>query len=263
MGAFATCLLTVAVVDEVAITPGPGYLRWPSDFPRVPERLPDQRRRVRVADITARQVLFAMAEVVRLGVPAGRKVRGKRGVDEPGDGCGVRAAGIPLQGERDELRWLDRPDNGCGVRCGEGRDEQDPRDVALVGPAGGGQFGIGEVNGGRADARYVEGLLLAQRPGGKQVSRSCTENIVSQVVQGDRVLTGQVVPGPQPDQKRLRAEHLVGYPLGVRNQAARYGNVYAPRDEGVGHRWEPHSLHVHGHMRRFDRELADQMRCKD
>ena len=46
-------------------------------------------------------------------------------------------------------------------------------------------------------------------------------------MQGDRVLTGQAVAGPQPDQKRLRAEHLVGYPLGDGNQAARYGNVDA------------------------------------
>ena len=37
------------------------------------------------------------------------------GVDEPGDSCGVCPAGVPLQGERDELRWLDRPDYGHGV----------------------------------------------------------------------------------------------------------------------------------------------------
>jgi hypothetical protein len=42
--------------------------------------------------------------------------------------------------ERHELRWFDRPDHGRGVRGCEGGDEQDPVDVALVGPAGGGQF---------------------------------------------------------------------------------------------------------------------------
>ena len=73
-----------------------------------------------------------MAEMIGLGVPAGRQVGGERGMDEPGDGRGMRAAGIPLQGEWDELRWLDRPDYGRGVRLGRGRNEQDPADVALL-----------------------------------------------------------------------------------------------------------------------------------
>jgi hypothetical protein len=50
----------------------------------------------------------------------------------------VRAAGVPLQGERDERSRLDGPDHGGGVRGGQGRDEQDPVDLGLVGPAGGG-----------------------------------------------------------------------------------------------------------------------------
>jgi len=76
--------------------------------------------------------LVAMAEMIGLGVPAGRQVGGERGMDEPGDGRGMRAAGIALQGEWDELRWLDRPDYGRGVRLGRGRNEQDPADVALL-----------------------------------------------------------------------------------------------------------------------------------
>jgi hypothetical protein len=116
-------------------------------------------------------MLLAMVEVIGLGVPAGWQFGGERGADEPGDGRGVRTAGIPLQGERHELHWLDRLDHGRGVRSCEGRDEQDPIDVALVGPAGGGQFDVREVDGRRADARYLEGLPLAQRPGREQVRR--------------------------------------------------------------------------------------------
>lgn len=138
--------------------------------------LPDHRGRLHVADITARQMLFAIVEVVGLGVPAGRKVRGKRGVDEPGDGCGVCAAGIPLQGERHELCCAGLTGRITVVVCAAARD------------------GMSRIHG---------------------------------------------------------------------NQAARYGNVDAARDEGVGHRGEPHPLYVHCHMRRFGRELADQMRCKD
>src|SRR5262249_11880040 len=122
---------------------------------------------------TFARTLLAMVQVIGLGVPAGRQFGGERGVDEPGDGGGVRAAGIPLQGERDELRWLGWPDEGGGVRGCEGWDEQDPVDIALVGPAGGGQFGVGEVDGGRADARLFEGLPLAERPGREQVRRTC------------------------------------------------------------------------------------------
>ena len=102
---------------------------------------------------TGQQMLLAVVEVIGLGVPAWRQFGGERGMDEPGDGRGVRAAGIPLQDERHELRWFDRPDHGRGVRGCEGGDEQDPVDVALVGPAGGGQFGVREVDGRRADAR--------------------------------------------------------------------------------------------------------------
>ena len=51
-----------------------------------------------------------MMEVIGLGVPAGRQFGGERGVDEPGDGRGVGAAGVPLQGERHELRRLARLD---------------------------------------------------------------------------------------------------------------------------------------------------------
>jgi len=58
------------------------------------------------ADTRARQALFAMVEMIGLGVPAGRQFRGKRDVDKPGDGRGVCAAGVPLQGERHELGWL-------------------------------------------------------------------------------------------------------------------------------------------------------------
>ena len=38
-------------------------------------------------------VLLAVVQMIGLGVPAGRQVGGQRGVDEPGDGCGVRGWG--------------------------------------------------------------------------------------------------------------------------------------------------------------------------
>ena len=68
---------------------------------------------------------------------------------------------------------------------------------------------------------------------------------MSQVVQRDRVLAGEAVAWPQPDQERLCAEHLVGYPLRGGNEAAGYGHVNAAGDEGVGHRGQPHPLQVH------------------
>lgn len=78
--------------------------------------------------------------MIRLGVPAGRQFGGERGVHEPGDGHGVR---------------------GRGVRGRQGRDEQNPLDVLLFGPAGGGQVGVGQVDGRRADARLLQRLPLA------------------------------------------------------------------------------------------------------
>ena len=68
------------------------------------------------------------------------------------------------------------------------------------------------------------------------------------------------VPGPQPDQERLGAEHLVGYPVGHGNQAAGYGHIDAPADQGVGHRGQPHPLQVHGHLQSLSREPAGQKR---
>jgi len=172
-------------------------------------------------------MFLAVVEVIGLGKPAWWQFGGERGMNGPGDGRGVRAAGIPLQDERHELRWFDWPDHGRGVRGCEGGDEQDPVDVALVGPAGGGQFGVREVDGRRADARWLEGLPLAQCPGREQVRRSGAENVVSQVVQRDRVLAGKAVAWPQPDQERLCAEHLVGYSLRGGDQAAGYGHISA------------------------------------
>jgi hypothetical protein len=119
--------------------------------------------------------------MIRLGVPAGRQLGGERGVDEPGDGHGVRAVGIPLQGERHQLCRGGRPDHGRGVRGCQGRDEQDPLDVLLFRPAGGGQVGVGQVDGRRADARLLQRLPLAQCPAGEQVRRGGAENVVSQV----------------------------------------------------------------------------------
>ena len=124
------------------------------------------------------------------------------------------------------------------VVCAAARDgdEQDPVNVSLADPAGGGQFGVGEVDGGRADARLFEGLPLAERPGREQVLRTGAENIVSQVRQRERVLTGEAVVWPQPAQVRFGAEHLVGDPFGGGNQAAGDGYVDAAGDEGIGHR---------------------------
>ena len=156
-----------------------------------------------------------MVQVIRLGLPAGRQFGGERGVDEAGDGGGVRAAGVPLQGEWDELRWLGHPDESGGVRGCEGWDEQDPVNVSLADPAGGGQFGVGEVDGGRADARLFEGLPLAERPGREQVLRTGAENIVSQVRQRERVLTGEAVVWPQPDQERFGQNTSLAIPSGA------------------------------------------------
>ena len=106
--------------------------------------------------------------------------------------------------------------------------------ISLVGPAGSSQLGVGQVDAGRADARGLQGLPLAQRPGREQVRRRRPQHIVSQVRQRDRVLTGQAVAGPQPDQKRLRAEHLVGYPFADGNQAAGDGHRTGRSSGGPG-----------------------------
>jgi len=119
-----------------------------------------------------------MAQVIRLSAPAGRQFRGERGVNEPGDGRSVRAIGIPLQGKRNQLAGRYGPDRGPGVRGREGRDEQDPLDVRLVGPAVGGQVGVGQVDRGRADTRGFQGLALAQGPGGEQVRRGGAQDVV-------------------------------------------------------------------------------------
>jgi hypothetical protein len=94
-----------------------------------------------------------------------------------------------------------------GVGRRQGRGEQDPVDAGLIGPAGGGQVGVGEASRGRADACLVQGLLLAQRPRREKLRRRDAENVISQVFQGDRVLNSQAVIGTQSCQERLRAEY--------------------------------------------------------
>jgi len=71
---------------------------------------------------------------------------------------------------------------------------------------------------------------------------------------------GQTVIRPQPDEEGLGAEHLVRYPRGRRNQAAGHGHVDAAGDQGGGQAGQPHPLQVHGHLGRFGREPADEVR---
>jgi hypothetical protein len=61
----------------------------------------------RSATARAPRLLFAVVQVIGLGLPAGRQGDGERGVNEPGHRGGVRAAGVPLQGERDQRSRLD------------------------------------------------------------------------------------------------------------------------------------------------------------
>ena len=107
---------------------------------------------------TFARTLLAVVQVIGLGVPAGRQFGGERGVDEPGDGGGVRAAGIPMQDEWDELRWLSRPDDGGGVRgCQGWPGLQVPRRPT------------------RRSRRHrtiaVRGVLLAERAAGTRLGR--------------------------------------------------------------------------------------------
>jgi hypothetical protein len=80
-------------------------------------------------------VWFGVVQVIGLGIPAGRQIGGQRTVDESGHGHGVCPAGVPLQGEWHELARRHRADDCLDVGGRQGRDQQDPVNVALVGSA--------------------------------------------------------------------------------------------------------------------------------
>jgi hypothetical protein len=153
-------------------------------------------------------VWFGVVQVVGLGMPAGRQVGGQRAVDESGHGRGVGPAGVPLQGEGHELAGGHRADDCLGMGGRQGRDQQNPVDVALAGPADSGQVGVGEFDGRRGDARGVQGLALGQGPGGEQGFGGGAQYLVGEVGQRDRVAAGQAVAGAQADHERFGAEHL-------------------------------------------------------
>lgn len=83
---------------------------------------------------------------------------------------------------------------------------------------------------------------------------------MSQVGERYRVLARQAVLWPQPHQERLRAEYLVRDSVGCRDQAAGDDYIDAAGGQGVGQRGQPHPLHVHGYLRRPERETADEVR---
>ena len=114
-------------------------------------------------------VWFGVVQVIGLGIPAGRQIGSRRTVDESGHGHGVRRTRVPLHGEWNELARHHGADHRLDVGGCQGRDQQDPVDAALVGPAGC-QIGVGELDGRRGDTSSVECLALAQRPGGEQAS---------------------------------------------------------------------------------------------
>src|SRR6266702_8859117 len=89
-------------------------------------------------------VWFGVVQVIGLGMPAGREICSQRTVDESGCGYGVHPAGVPLQGEWHELAWRHRADDCLGVSGRQGRDQQDPVNAGLAGPADGGQVSVGE-----------------------------------------------------------------------------------------------------------------------
>jgi hypothetical protein len=114
-----TCRIQVRLARGPLRPPLPMRLhidRW-SAWSTAVELIPARRVRPTAAYFRAGHRLlgsltrrWSMAEVIGPGVPAGRQVGGERGMDEPGDGRGMCAAGVPLQGEWNELRWLDGPD---------------------------------------------------------------------------------------------------------------------------------------------------------
>jgi hypothetical protein len=88
-----------------------------------------------------------VAEMPWLSVPARGKLDGQGCMHEAGDCSRVGPVGSPLQRERNQLLRLDGAAGGASVRLGEGRNEQYPIDLCLVGPPHGSKVGVGEDDG--------------------------------------------------------------------------------------------------------------------
>lgn len=126
-------------------------------------------------------------------MPAGREIGSQRTVDESGYGHGVGPVWVPLQGEWHELARRYRADDRLGVCGRQGWNQQDPVDVALVGPADGGQVGVGELDGRRGDACGAECQALGQCPSEEQGLRGGAQQLVGEFGQRDRVAAGQAM----------------------------------------------------------------------
>jgi hypothetical protein len=128
--------------------------------------------------------------------------------DEPGHGRGTDAARIPLEAVGNVLRRVDRADDGADVRGSKRADQQDPVQLGLILPAGGGQVRRGQRCPGRADAGGGQRLTLHEGPGGKEVLRGGPHPVAGEIGKPYPFLPGEPVARSQAYQERLRAEHL-------------------------------------------------------